>query len=108
MRAKWLSKDEVKGILAALEFQVDAKEETLCVTVPDHRMDVTLPADLIEEIARMYGYDRFPTSMLSDTLPPQRTNLDLVIEEHMRDLLVRLGLQEPCGRRRQYKPGYRR
>jgi phenylalanyl-tRNA synthetase beta chain len=89
-----LSEDDVKGILGSLEFRVEVQADCLRVTVPDHRMDVTLPADLIEEVARIYGYDRFPTSMLSDTLPPQRTNLDLLIEEHIRDLLVRLGLQE--------------
>ncbi len=90
--------DRVRDILESLEFTVvpseHATRNTLHVTVPDHRLDVTLPADLIEEVARIYGYDRMPTTMLSDTLPPQRTNLELVIEERMRDLLVRIGLQE--------------
>ncbi len=89
-----LSKEEVTGILESLEFQVESTDSVLRATVPDHRMDVTLPADLIEEVARIYGYDRLPTTMLSDTLPPQRTNLDLMVEEHIRDLLVRAGLQE--------------
>jgi phenylalanyl-tRNA synthetase beta chain len=92
-----LSLDEVTAILESLEFQVERispESETLRVTVPDHRLDVTLPADLIEEIARIYGYDRFPTTMMSDTLPPQRTNLDLQVERRIRDLLVRAGLQE--------------
>jgi phenylalanyl-tRNA synthetase beta chain len=96
-----LSQQEVTGILEALEFQVEPTDHesritdpVLRVTVPDHRMDVTLAADLIEEVARIYGYDRLPTTMLSDTLPPQRANLDLLVEERMRDLLVRAGLQE--------------
>lgn len=89
-----LSLEKVTGILESLEFQVESTNHTLHVTVPDHRMDVALPADLIEEIARIYGYDRLPTTTLSDTLPPQRTNLDLVVEQQIRDLLVRIGLQE--------------
>jgi phenylalanyl-tRNA synthetase beta chain len=92
-----LSPDEVADILTSLEFQVEhagSDRRTLIVTVPDHRMDVTLPADLIEEIARIYGYDRFPTSMLGDALPPQRANADLMVEENIRDLMVRAGLQE--------------
>jgi len=89
-----LSQEEVTGILEALEFQVESTDQVLRVTVPDHRMDVTLAADLIEEVARIYGYDRLPTTMLSDTLPPQRANMDLLVEERMRDLLVRAGLQE--------------
>jgi phenylalanyl-tRNA synthetase beta chain len=103
-----LSLEEVTGILESLEFQVESTNpesripnpepripnQTLRVTVPDHRIDVTLPADLIEEIARIYGYDRIPTTTLSDTLPPQRTNTELLVEERIRDLLVRAGLQE--------------
>ena len=62
-----LSLEEVKSILEALEFQVESTQQetrvthqVLRVTVPDHRMDVSLPADLIEEVARIYGYDAFP------------------------------------------------
>ena len=96
-----LSLEEVTRVLEALEFQVELTQhesqvthQVLRVTVPDHRMDVTLPADLIEEVARIYGYDRIPTTTLGDTLPPQRINLELLVEEQMRDLLVRAGLQE--------------
>jgi phenylalanyl-tRNA synthetase beta chain len=89
-----LSQADVTGILTSLEFEVVPEEDVLSVTTPDHRMDVTLPADLIEEIARIYGYDRFPTTMLSDALPPQRTNLTLLVEERIKDLLVTAGLQE--------------
>jgi len=89
-----LSLAEVAGILESLEFQVVPKGDTLHVTVPDHRMDVTLPADLVEEVARVYGYDRIPTTTLSDALPPQRTNLALLVEERIRDLLARAGMQE--------------
>ncbi len=51
-------------------------------------------ADLMEEIARIYGYDRIPETRLSDALPPQRGNPALQMEENLRDLLVNLGLQE--------------
>jgi phenylalanyl-tRNA synthetase beta chain len=49
---------------------------------------------LIEEIARMYGYDKIPSTELSDVLPPQRNNAPLDREGHLRDLLVAAGLQE--------------
>jgi phenylalanyl-tRNA synthetase beta chain len=53
-------------------------------------------ADLIEEIARIYGYERIPETQISDTLPPQRGNPALELEERARDLLVAggAGLQE--------------
>jgi phenylalanyl-tRNA synthetase beta chain len=67
--------------------------------VPDHRLDISSDpiigqADLVEEIARIYGYDRLPVSEMADELPPQRNNVSLEREERVRDLLVQSGLQE--------------
>ncbi len=69
-------------------------DESLRVTVPDHRLDCTYPADLIEEVARIYGYDRIPVTEMADRLPPQRSNRNLDLEEEVRDVLVGCGLQE--------------
>ncbi|HSO26776.1 MAG TPA: hypothetical protein VLS48_01810, partial [Anaerolineales bacterium] len=51
-------------------------------------------ADLMEEIALVYCYDRIPETRLSDALPPQRSNVKLEREERVRDVLIGLGLQE--------------
>jgi phenylalanyl-tRNA synthetase beta chain len=48
----------------------------------------------MEEIARIYGYDRIPMTRMADELPPQQNNHELEIEERLRDKLVDLGLQE--------------
>jgi phenylalanyl-tRNA synthetase beta chain len=64
------------------------------VTVPSHRRDVTRPIDLVEEVGRIWGYDRFPTTLMRDRLPPQRPNLRLEGAERVRDLLVGCGLAE--------------
>ncbi len=88
--------EEMKRILTALEFNVtlDASHSTLHVVVPSHRLDVSLPADLAEEIARVYGYDRFPSTVLRDELPPQRDNPRLEGADHVRDVLAGCGLDE--------------
>ena len=70
------------------------RSATIRVTVPDHRLDCMMQADLIEEIARIYGYDRLPATQMADVLPPQRSNPDLDAEERVRDILVGAGLQE--------------
>ena len=89
------SVDEIAAILRSLEFQCEpVGEECLRVTVPDHRLDCSYPADLIEEVARIYGYDRIPVTEMADRLPPQRTNHDLDMEEEVRNVLLGCGLQE--------------
>jgi phenylalanyl-tRNA synthetase beta chain len=97
-----LSLVDIKQILESLEFKVEeiqASAPSLRVTAPDHRLDIsseptTGRADLVEEIARIYGYDRIPVTEIEDELPPQRNNLSLEREELTRDLLVRVALQE--------------
>ena len=90
---------EAAAILRRLEFEVAVEDERLQVTVPDHRLDVsrepvTGQADLIEELARIHGYDRIPDSMIADEMPSLHANLALEHEEFLRDLLVTLGLRE--------------
>jgi phenylalanyl-tRNA synthetase beta chain len=55
---------------------------------------VTVGADLIEEVARVWGYDRLPTTLMADVLPPQQRDYSLEGEERVRDILVGCGLTE--------------
>jgi len=89
-------RSECVRILRGLEFQVEEMDaDALRVTSPPHRIDIEEgPADLIEDLVRLYGYDKLPATLLADRLPPQRTNQPLVFEERLRDRLVALGLQE--------------
>jgi phenylalanyl-tRNA synthetase beta chain len=89
-----IPKDDIVAILESLEFDVVDGGSVLQVTAPQYRLDIGIPADLIEEVARIYGYDRIPTTLMDDELPPQRSNVELEIEEQVRDLLVGTGLQE--------------
>jgi phenylalanyl-tRNA synthetase beta chain len=100
---RWLgievSIEQMKSILEGLEFSCNLKtEQCLVVSVPDHRLDigegVTGKADIVEEIARIYGYDKIPETRMTDELPPQMGNPELEKEERVRDLLVVKGLQE--------------
>jgi phenylalanyl-tRNA synthetase beta chain len=92
--------DEIARILTSLEFQVQPSTDPSThlpiyqVTIPSHRLDVTRPIDLVEEVGRIWGYDRFPTTLMRDELPPQRANFRLEGAERVRDLLVGCGLDE--------------
>jgi phenylalanyl-tRNA synthetase beta chain len=98
--------EEIVRILRALEFDVavttadGGTPSAVCIaaTAPDHRLDIGEGAigraDLIEEIARVYGYERIPETTMADALPSQRRNLEVEREELARDALVQSGLQE--------------
>ncbi len=86
---------EVERILSALQFSLLKSADGWQVTVPPTRLDIQAgAADLIEELARVYGYDRLPSTLLSGELPPQRVNRSLTLEEQVRDVLANAGLRE--------------
>lgn len=89
---------DIARILTALEFGCTTCAENgdtrLEVAVPSHRLDVSEAADLIEEIARIHGYDAIPTTLIRDVLPPQRSQPYLEGLERTRDILVGCGLTE--------------
>ncbi len=54
-----IDKDIIKNILASLEIKINSEtDEGLNLTVPPYRVDVTRPADIVEEILRVYGYNK--------------------------------------------------
>jgi len=93
-----LTTQDICRILGALEFTCAVTGESIRVTAPEHRLDIGTgvvgQADLLEEIARVHGYEHIPETMLAEVIPPPRPNRELLVEERLRDLLVSLGLQE--------------
>ncbi len=91
-----LPRSECARLLGALEFKVEnVGEDVMRVTAPPHRLDIQEgPADLVEDLVRLHGYDRLPATLLSDRLPPQAANEPLIFEERVKDRLVSAGLQE--------------
>jgi phenylalanyl-tRNA synthetase beta chain len=93
-----LSLQQISDLLSRLEFQCEVTSDGLRVTAPPHRMDISEGvvglADVLEEVARSYGYDNIPTTTMADALPLQVGNPVHEWEEHLRDLLVATGFQE--------------
>jgi phenylalanyl-tRNA synthetase beta chain len=67
---------------------------TLTVRVPTWRSDVRIPADLVEEVARIVGYDMLPDTLPAGVMPGVRRDPRLLFEESTRDVLVASGLNE--------------
>ena len=88
--------DEMTRILRSLEFTVEPVPgaATLRVTAPLHRTDIEGAHDLIEEIGRIYGYDRIPATLMLDEIPPAEGNPAVEFDDQLRDILAGIGLQE--------------
>lgn len=89
-----MSLEEVSGIFEALGFGYQENAGVYEVTIPPRRWDIAIEADIIEEVARIYGYDRLPS-----TLPSGKTVVGSLTKEQQairkfRTLLEGSGLSE--------------
>ena len=86
-----ISVEHILTTLRSLGFTVEVEGETFQVTVPSWRAtkDVTLKADLIEEITRIYGYDNFlPVTAVAPQFPV-RMQEEKSVENRLKDILVK-------------------
>lgn len=89
-----LSLEQVGELLGPLGFEVTAEgASSFVVSVPPHRLDVVVPADVAEEIARAYGYDRIGGRLPTAELPPWRPDPS-ALRQTIRQVLAGLGLNE--------------
>lgn len=93
-----LSLLEVKTLLARLHFKCGDLEHGLIeVEVPTRRGDITVDVDLIEEIARLYGYDNIPTTLIEGVTTPGALTRRQSLRRSLRRLLSHGGYQEVLG-----------
>lgn len=84
----------VTQILTALGFIVEATKTGWTVSAPTHRFDITEEADLIEELARIYGYEKIPATNMSATLSLPAGSSIALSRTRIADALVDRGYQE--------------
>jgi phenylalanyl-tRNA synthetase beta chain len=83
----------VRALLAPLGFEVAGDGDELEVVVPSHRLDVAGAADVAEEVARAYGYERIDGRLPTAALPPYRADPSEP-RNRVRRLMAGLGLDE--------------
>jgi len=85
---------DARDILMRLDMGVSEEGSIWKITLPFDRLDITSPVDIIEEIGRIYGYDKIHSVLppvLKDTVPMDKT---FYWVEHLKDILVTLGFSE--------------
>ena len=89
------SAEHIERVLSSLGYTLANTGPGLWnVTVPTARRDVHLDVDLIEDIARISGYDSIPTKLPSTEQPPTVSDTWFAFEERLRHVLLGLGLTE--------------
>jgi len=92
-----IPKKEVINILESLSFVVQEKKDNLIVTPPSFRVakDIASPEDLVEEVARIYGYSNIAQAMPTVPMTPPAINEELAVERRVKNLLTKgLGVTE--------------
>ena len=89
-----LPNKEIITILKNLQCNVVVKGATLLVTVPTFRTDIQQEADIVEEVVRIYGYEKIPVETLSGQLPTVGTPTHVIFEDRVRDGLITMQLNE--------------
>lgn len=90
-----IKEEDTLRILKNLNFIIEEKDNLLLVTPPTYRLDISLPEDLVEEVVRVYGYNRIPADeipkleIVSDITPK-----NIPLAEKIRDILSTLGFDE--------------
>jgi phenylalanyl-tRNA synthetase beta chain len=85
---------DVERILKGLGFQARRSNSGWDVSAPTFRVDVTREVDLIEEVARHYGYDRLPPAFPSLSVPPAASDPRIERDRLIRRVLVAAGCSE--------------
>ncbi len=86
-----ISNEQIIKTLKSLGFGVAVNGDEFTVNVPSWRAtkDVTIKADIIEEITRIYGYDNFDVHTTQAPLYPVRAYEEKTVEDKIKDILVK-------------------
>lgn len=88
------SEQEIKNVLEALTFDYNRNNGVYVVDIPSYRQDLKIEEDLIEEIARVIGYDRIPTTLPQGDQTQGRRSPEQVYRLKLRKTLIECGMNE--------------
>jgi phenylalanyl-tRNA synthetase beta chain len=88
--------EQMTSALTALGFECQKDESTSAVTAkaPPWRSDINIPVDVMEEVARMVGYEKIPTTLLAQPIPRQNIMPMTAFKRRVINIMVGYGFQE--------------
>jgi len=89
-----ISIDEMKDILRKLRFDYELDGTNFVVTIPTRRGDITLFEDMLEEVARIYGYDNLPFTLPTNASKPGGLTKEQLLKRNIKKYLQSVGLYE--------------
>jgi phenylalanyl-tRNA synthetase beta chain len=90
---------EIKKLLESIEFKIekmtsDNKDQQLVVVPPSYRMDISRPEDLMEEVARLAGYNNIPITFPAMPAKGRPQNRNLELRNRLKNLMTGFGFTE--------------
>lgn len=89
-----LSVEAMAKLLRNVEFETKINSETLEVTAPFWRTDIEIAEDIVEEVGRLYGYDKLPLELPKRDLTPAKKDELLELKSRVREVLKSAGANE--------------
>jgi len=90
-----IPRQTIKNILQRLGFRmIDFRNRSLIVEVPTRRIDISLSEDIIEEVGRIYGYEKIPAVFPTAVLIPSKRNDEMFWENITKNILKEVGFTE--------------
>ncbi|HEX5456678.1 MAG TPA: phenylalanine--tRNA ligase subunit beta [Candidatus Saccharimonadales bacterium] len=89
-----LDANEISDLLSNVEFKIEKSEKGLKITAPFWRTDIEIPEDIVEEVGRLYGYDRLPLELPRKTMSAAQVSEELGLMQKLRERMSALGANE--------------